>query len=149
MAALWLLHNKLYLALCRSLSQHFLYLLCNISCGLLVAVPYRIYRRLRCTNEKIYLDYLLVLKMTYTVPLVLHCFSADRPFSSWWILAGCEEIQPASVSGFRDQKPNLCRTEGPVIIFCVKEKDKRILRLHLVPLSHRFSAPLFSWSASE
>jgi len=25
-------------------------------CGLLVAVPYRIYRRLHCTDEKIYLD---------------------------------------------------------------------------------------------
>ena len=31
MAALWLLHNKLYLALCRSLLQHFLHLLSNIS----------------------------------------------------------------------------------------------------------------------
>lgn len=52
-------------------------------CGLLGAVPYRIYMRFRCTDEKIYLDCRLVLKMTYTVLLVLHCFSADRHFPSW------------------------------------------------------------------
>ena len=51
-----------------------------IPCCLFVAVPYRIYRRLRCKDRKIHLDCRLVFKMSQTVPLVLHCFAADRPF---------------------------------------------------------------------
>lgn len=51
-----------------------------VSCCLLVAVPYRIYRKLRCMDKKVDFNCPLVLKPSYTVPLILHCFSTDKPF---------------------------------------------------------------------
>lgn len=51
-----------------------------VPCCLLVAAPYRVYRKLRCTDRRVDLNCRLVLKMSYAVPLILHCFSTDRPF---------------------------------------------------------------------
>lgn len=49
-----------------------------VPCCLLVEVPYRIYRKLRC--KKVDFDCRLELKMSYTVPPILQCFSTDKPF---------------------------------------------------------------------